>query len=250
MKKLALLLLLAATTFTACKKDDEPDPTQTGAMYIELEHVFGPSAFVLNSADYYVTANGDSVKFSLLKYYISNIKLTKSDNTVWTQPDSYYLYDAASPKNLEITGIPEGDYTAIEFTVGVDSARNVSGAQTGALDPANGMFWSWNTGYIFFKAEGTSPSASMGGDFTYHVGGYKGDNKAQRTISLSFNGAQALVRKDVAPELHLSVDMADFFNQPTNLDIATLSMVHMAGADAAGLANRYANIFHYEHIHN
>jgi hypothetical protein len=36
--------------------------------------------------------------------------------------------------------------TAIKFLLGVDSLKNVSGIQTGALDPAKGMFWTWNTG--------------------------------------------------------------------------------------------------------
>lgn len=248
MKKLALLLLVAATTFTACKKDNNtPDPNQTGSLQIELEHVFGASAFALNSADYYVTANNDSIKLSTLKYYVSNIKLTKSDNTVWAQPESYYLYNAAAPEMLVLNNVPEGDYTAIEFTIGVDSLRNVSGAQTGALDPANDMFWSWNSGYIFFKAEGTTVADSM---FEYHIGGYAGANKAQRTISLSFNGSQAMVRKDVTPEVHLSVDVAKFFNEPMPINLATMPAVTMPGAMAAMIADHYAGMFEFEHVHN
>ncbi|WP_316930094.1 MbnP family protein, partial [Hymenobacter sp. IS2118] len=44
---------------------------------------------------------------------------------------------------LALKDIPVGDYQSVSFTVGVDSARNVAGAQTGALDPNNGMFWTW-----------------------------------------------------------------------------------------------------------
>jgi hypothetical protein len=53
------------------------------------------------------------------------------------------------------------DITGIRFLLGVDSARNVSGIQTGALDPARGMFWTWNSGYVMAKIEGSSPSAHV-----------------------------------------------------------------------------------------
>ena len=55
---------------------------------------------------------------------------------------------------LELADIPNGEYTKVNYTIGVDAARNTEGAQDGALDLVNGMFWSWNTGYIFMKMEG------------------------------------------------------------------------------------------------
>jgi hypothetical protein len=61
----------------------------------------------------------------------------------------------------------------MEFMIGVDSARNNSGAQTGALDPTNGMFWSWSTGYIMAKFEGTSAqSPAAANALKFHIGGF------------------------------------------------------------------------------
>ena len=50
--------------------------------------------------------------------------------------------------------------------------------RTGVLDPSGAgadMYWTWNSGYIFFKMEGTSPAATgMGNSFMYHIGGFGG----------------------------------------------------------------------------
>lgn len=252
MKKSYLLLLLAATIgFTACKKEEEITPGDKGTLTLEMEHVFGSNEFELNAANYYTTAAGEQVKFSTFKYYVSNIVLTKSDGSTWVQPESYYLVNAADAAStmLSIADVPAGDYTGVTFTIGVDSTRNVSGAQTGALSTTNGMFWSWNSGYIFLKAEGECPQSSDS-SFVYHIGGYAGANKAQRIVNLSFNGAQSQVRKGASPQVHLSVDVANFFNGTTNLVVANGSMLMMPGAGAAAIADRYQNMFEFEHVHN
>ena len=43
--------------------------------------------------------------------------------------------------------------------LGVDSLRNVTGVQTGALDPAMDMYWTWNTGYVMAKLEAAAQQA-------------------------------------------------------------------------------------------
>jgi hypothetical protein len=249
MKALKITLFLAAlVAFSACKKDDMDG---TGQFKIEFEHSFGADGFVLNNTTFYTTASAEQVKFTMLKYYVSNIVLTKSDGTTWAQPESYYLIDMSNPATatLTVSDVPAGDYTSVSFMIGVDSTRNVSGAQTGALSTANGMFWSWNSGYIFFKAEGECPQAS-GSMFTYHVGGFSGADNALRTVNIDFAGAKAEVRKDAASQAHISVDVAQAFDASPALVIATNNMIHMPGADAVAMSSRYQNMFEFEHIHN
>lgn len=53
---------------------------------------------------------------------------------------------------------------------GTDSLSNVSGAFEGALDPINGMYWTWNTGFINLKIEGNSSSRNK---IEWHIGGYR-----------------------------------------------------------------------------
>ena len=138
----ACAFALAALTLAGCKKDDETPANQVGTVSLAFEQAVGTAPLVL-STQTYTTPAGDQFKITTFKQYISNIKLTKTDGSTYAVPESYYLMDAAVPASQELAlkDIPVGDYKSLTFTVGVDSARNVAGAQTGALDPNNGMFW-------------------------------------------------------------------------------------------------------------
>jgi hypothetical protein len=261
-QSLALLCLIVA--FTNCKKDTkdpEPEPvvppvttpaTATGSLQIEFEAMVGDSDLVF-STQTYTNQAGNTFNITLWQYYISNIKITKSDNTVWTEPNSYHLIDYSNPLStiVEIPNVPYSDYKAIEFMIGVDSARNVSGAQTGALDPVNGMFWSWNSGYIMAKMEGTSPqSTATANKLTIHVGGFSGATSVLKTVSPSFNGNVAKVTSAITPKIHLKCDIMEWFQSPNTINFATLNTVHMPGADAKKVGDNYADMFSVEHIHN
>jgi hypothetical protein len=60
---------------------------------------------------------------------------------------------------------------------------NDAGVGDKALDPLNGMYWTWNTGYINFKLEGKSSlSGNSNQNFTFHLGGFLNDNLAYQEI--------------------------------------------------------------------
>jgi len=97
-------------------------------------------------------------------------------------------------------------YDSIRFMVGVDSLTSVSGAMGGDLDPTKGMFWTWNTGYIFFKAEGTSPICDTRKNrYVYHLGGYDGQYAAQQWVTLPLD----LIRGSMG----IIIDLDEFINQ-------------------------------------
>ena len=138
--------------------------------------------------------------------------------------------------------------------LGVDSVRNVSGAQTGGLDPAKGMFWTWSSGYIFFKLEGSSPkSGDVQKNLTYHIGGFQGPYKAQRNFTFDFGSVTANVTTTFNPEVHLTVDLNKFFGAKKIIDVsATGYYNHMTANDSINkiLADNYAEMISFEHIHN
>jgi hypothetical protein len=114
---------------------------------------------------------GNIFSVDLLKYYISNVKFYDQGSVVYAAPN-YELLDASDITTLSFDmPVPQGSYDEVRFLLGVDSLRNVSGAQSGELDPVYGMFWDWNTGYIYFKHEGQFIDAA--GDtlpLVYHYG--------------------------------------------------------------------------------
>ncbi|RYD74793.1 MAG: hypothetical protein EOP55_14645 [Sphingobacteriales bacterium] len=153
---------------------------------------------------------------------------------------------------ITINDVPTGDYTKIEYTIGVDYARNFAGAQTGALDPINGMFWTWNSGYIFVKLEGSSPkSTATSNMLTFHIGGVVDPNNTIRTFSTEINAANPLrIRTDAKPNMHFIVNAAALFTGTTDISFASLNFT-MGGANSVLVANNYAKgLFRLDHIHN
>ena len=55
----------------------------------------------------------------------------------------------------------------------------------GDLDPLKGMYWTWQSGYVNFKMEGTMPDKNwVNQKFEYHLGGYVGENNSYNSIVL------------------------------------------------------------------
>ncbi|QMU29122.1 MbnP family protein [Adhaeribacter radiodurans] len=244
---LLAIAFMALITFS-CKEDPDPIPALPGQVTLEFDNVVGEAALSLDDQDYN-NANGDQFKVSMFKYYISNIILKKTDGTEYKQPESYYLVDEsnADSKLITIKEIPAGEYTGLTFTIGVDSVRNVSGAQTGALDPANGMFWTWKSGYVFVKLEGTSPQSQNGG-LVFHIGGFQKPNNTIRTISPSLNGTKLQVEGGKNPEVHFKVNVLNMFQGVNTIKFADLATT-MGGENSVRVADNYVNMFTVDHIH-
>jgi hypothetical protein len=253
--KLLYLALISITLFfTACKKDDDsPKTYETGDVSVEFENVVGSVHVDVFGTTNYTNQMGEQFTVTKLKYYITNVELLKEDGSYYKVPESYYLIDESvtSMHKALLTDIPGGVYKGIRYMVGVDSTRNVSGAQEGALDIGNDMFWTWNSGYIFFKMEGTS-TASSSGDLTFHIGGFKSslNQAAMRTVTLSFGSSTLTVDGAREAEVHIIADLLDMFKTPTDISFATLNFVMMPGANAMKLADNYVDMFTFDHIHD
>lgn len=249
-----LALLCPIILLSSCKKDEEEIATNTKSSFtLEFEHQVSGVALNLNTTTY-KNAKGEDFKINVFKYYVSNVKLSKADGTTYLVPESYFLIDESKPSSKLITfnNIPTGDYTKIEYTIGVDYARNFAGAQTGALDPVNGMFWTWNSGYIFVKLEGTSPqSKAQNNALTFHIGGVLDPNNTIRTYATEINSANPLrIRMDSKPDMHFIVNAASLFTGTTDVSFANLNFT-MGGANSVIVADNYAKgMFRLDHIHN
>jgi len=137
----------------------------------------------------YLLANiNDSLTVEGFRFYVSGIKLLNSNKVVYEIPDGHYLLDAAYPQSqtLQLNLPKPFIFDQIQFHIGIDSITNVSGAMGGALDPMNGMYWAWQSGFINFKLEGTSPVCnSRNHKFQYHIGGYMPPFNALQTVTFS-----------------------------------------------------------------
>ncbi len=245
MKRLLLAsaatLALFATSISSCKKEKDPEPTPEvkSNMNVKFDYVFGSNNEPWELGKTVVhPKTGDTLTFSTFKFYVSNIRLKKEDNTWWTQPESYYLVDASSADKsiMKITDIPAGTYTEMEYVMGVDSARNVSGAQTGALSLSNAMYWDWNSGYIMLKAEGNSPQSPTK-TFAIHPGGFSGEYNIVTTKTTNFNGGKLVVAEGKNPVVTMTANPARLWH--TAPSVKDRSTVHMPGAAAKQMAGDF-----------
>lgn len=235
-----LFLLLLVFIGTGCQKDGKDD-TDTGTIKITLQHQVNSQPLVLGNSTY-INRLGEQYTVTTFKYYLSNFKLTKLDGSEVKFPGNYYLVNEAvdESKTIEIKKVPLGDYKFVSFTLGVDSIRNVSGAQTGALDPLNAMFWSWNSGYIMAKFEGTSPvSSAADKSLVFHIGGFKGEYNVLTELVAATSGLNVPNKSHIT----LTADVAKWFGEPNVISFKTTTAVHVPGMDALKFSQNYTNMF-------
>lgn len=125
-----------------------------------------------------------------LKFYLSSFELYNDGKPVFSTIQNCYLLDLADPDSWKISlTIPEKlSFDQLNFQLGVDSLTNVSGAMGDDLDPVNGMYWTWQSGYINFKLEGTATTCpARNNRFQYHIGGYQAPFESLQTIQLPVN---------------------------------------------------------------
>lgn len=252
MKKI-FAILFVSIFFITCKKDSVvppkdlplPDAIDTSSfLEIDFTNIVNGVPLSLQTSTYASSAN-DTFSVDLLKYYISNVQLVTASGYTYTEAESYYLIDQSTPNSLSILikKVPSNYYTSINFTIGVDSARNVSGSQTGALDPLNDMFWTWNSGYIMAKLEGHSPqSTSLNKDIKFHIGGFTGSNSGVRKVSLTFPNTANVTRNHV-PVLYISADIYKWFVQPNFTNFSTENNITSVSLNSKNIADNYANMF-------
>ncbi len=229
-----------------------------------FDNVVGSSDLKLGT-NTYQNAVGESFKITRFNYFISNIQLRKADGSQYTVPQdsSYFLVEEDRPTSQTITlsNVPVGNYTGLTFLIGVDSVRSLANIsqRTGVLDPGltthDPMYWEWNSGYIFMKLEGTSPTAPVAQNnlFFYHIGGFGGGYEGKktinnlRTVTLPFRNDIVGIQGNTTPTLHLTTDVLKVFNGPAQVSIAKHSSV-MFDPYSTTIADNYRQMFTYDRL--
>ncbi|GAB4126798.1 MAG: hypothetical protein OHK0045_06220 [Raineya sp.] len=235
---------------------------EKGDFSIELQHFFANAPLKVGNS--YTNSSQETFTLTTFDYFLSNIVLEKQDGSFYAIPQdkSYFLIKLSEGLNslVRLKDIPLGEYKSISFLVGVDSLRNTMepARRQGDLDVggrAEGMYWIWNTGYIFLKMEGTSDVVPNEQDkrFYFHIGGYGGYSSPTinnlRTIKIAFPQNTLKITSGKSPILHLKVDASKIFDGSTTISIAENPNV-MFSAFSTNIANNYANMFSLDFVHN
>jgi hypothetical protein len=98
--------------------------------------------------------NANQVEMEVFMLYIGHV----SEHGEIT----YDLHDLSAQSSFDLP-------YASSLVFGVDSVTQVLSSYEGVFDPLEGMYWTWQNGYIAVKMEGNY----MGEDFVYHLGGFR-----------------------------------------------------------------------------
>lgn len=253
--RLLIPVLFVLTLVFSCKPEPVPEPVvpTTGTICLSFEHVAGADSLIIDPVLRYQNEVGDSFSCETFMYYISNISFTDNSGNTWYEPESYHLVNAANLNSCKfnVNGVPPATYTSMTFMIGVDSARNVSGAQTGALDPAHGMFWTWVSGYVMAKFEGKSPQSTAGFNLViFHTGGFSGPDAAQRWASPSFGSSTSIATTSTVSTIHIKGDLLEWFASPNPIDFSIDNVSNAPGPINTQIANNYMDMFTVTGIDN
>lgn len=164
---------------------------------------------------YYPLGEKDSIQFTDLKCYLSNIELIGKGNKRYKVTPSVFLIDAQEATSFVLDStVDVRNFKSISLTLGLDSVVNTSGDLEGALDPILGMYWAWNTGYIHYKLVGHSslvPTPSK--LFDFHIGGYRKPNLTYFKLEIPLTSNT------------LELDLYQLFNEKLNLTLQHQLMI-------------------------
>jgi hypothetical protein len=255
LPKLCIVLLLT-TVVISCQKELHFDkvPEKEHNLIIKFLPVVAFDSVPLVFGKTYKNPFKEEYTPTAFKFYVHNFVISNTDSgkIFKLAQDKYYLVDFADSASTEIKiAVAPYVYNRLYMTIGVDSARNVSGAQTDALDPANGMFWTWNTGYIMAKLEGTSPKSTQAGKFEYHIGGFAGADNVVKTKEMLFPYTNNLELKP-GGESHIFItcNANAWFSNPWDIKIADNPVITTPGLLATQVAENYMKGFSIDSVSN
>ncbi len=180
----------------------------------------------------------EKLELSMLRFYVSDPELYHRGRLVHRSTIRYYLVDMQEMQTSEFTlgQLPEDlQFDSLAFSVGIDSTTHALGVGGDALDPMHGMYWTWQTGYIFIKIEGTAAkSPARNQQFQFHIGGYQ-----QPYTALCNTGVRVATEQD----LQVYLDMGSFFSQ---LDLSRTYQIMRPCDEAVQIAQLFGSIF-YSH---
>ena len=203
---------------------------------LQFKFFFGEQNLELNKA-YFSNELNDSVSISSFKCYISNIRIKNTKGKSVSSEKKHHLLNTENPATLILLINTKLPATAITFNIGIDSITNSKALLSGDLDPLNGMYWTWQSGFINWKIEGSSPHLNTRNHhFQYHIGGFSAPFNSLQTVTLKLD--EPSNTSCIVVDLKPFFETAGLFNTPE---------IMSPGLKAVALANVFSTLFSIHH---
>lgn len=237
MKYLFSIVVIAF--FFSCKKEEVAVPDKTGNVDFTINYEADGQPVYTDTIRYPIDA-GYFISVVTLKYYLSEIKLIRSDGIVVPVKEYQYVSLKDSLTNRFTCGsILQGSYKGISFNIGVDSVHNVSDGLAITNDNID-MIWPipMGGGYHFLKFEGyfTDSTGSFG--YAMHIG--KNENLINVQLDTNFTIGESVVN------LPLIMNLNEWFRNPYIYDFNVDGNYSMSSSSAmAKLKANGVDVFHF-----
>jgi hypothetical protein len=232
------LFALATLLFSSCGKDEKA---------IEAELTINPKAFWDTERLEIGSTYSDPFDRPLLvqdfRCYLTGIyAINENDEALFIS--SVEHLDFSESPSIKKT-LPTGRYKGLRFGIGVDAGRNTGqdpsqypNAHPLSVVTSQGMFWTWNSGYIFVQFQGKTAfdgdANNMLDSYAFHIGtdNFYREIELLKAFEITENGG--------------SIDLAflaDRFLESDELmlDLSISSVTHTM--DNMVLANRFMELF-------
>lgn len=233
--RICILLALISMLAVACNGDDTAEVAE-----LELTVSANMNNDALVIGQQYTTPGNQGLYFTLFKMYLSNISLTNDigEETLLTEVVLHDFEDAES----YVFSLPEGNYTALNFGLGLDETLNASDENSfdndHPLSFTQNTHWGWASLYKFVMMEGRcseDPDAELfPTTFAYHTG--KDTMYRELTIPVQFE-----ISKGEKQELNLALTLDELFNEESGVNIVTENFSH-SGVSELPLAIRVTDL--------
>ena len=185
-----VITALASSLLAPCVQVEAAVPV-TGTLRLEIQPSWGDQP--LDRADAPVT-------ITRLDWIVSQLELQREDGAWLPTADwSGFYSPSAGRSSVDATGVPQGNYKALRFVVGLDKRTNALTPDNFAgehpLRPSiDTMHWGWLGGFIFMAIEGHTLQSgneplkgqSIQKAFSYHLA--NDANATRVTIPFDFKG--------------------------------------------------------------
>ena len=226
-------------------KEDEPEPV-VGKSYAKVTFDARWEGSPFQMQQVYLDDFGNRLRSDKFMNYFSFIKLVAEDGSEVLLKD--FMLADFSISNQITAEVPAGKYTALKFGIGVhrDYNKDQDPAQYPSSNPlsvagSQGMFWVWNTGYIFAKFEGKADTTGTEGvELLSPIAIHAGDDFSYRDytsqpFNIEINGDTHVLA------LHVNVDRIFSPEQGNEVNIAQDAITH--GGTNPDLTNNFMDNF-------
>ncbi len=256
MKRIFVIFTTISLVFTACEKEEEiiEGCTDTGAinyntnatndngsckynLSLNFTHTVDGNAL---ETDQMIYSNAATQNYSVqtLRYLLSDITLHSANGTS-TLLDEVHFITISDPStfNLDIQDLNSANYTAISFTMGLDSLKNIT---DNYLNESFFPSFSWpdfmGGGYHYMQLEGDYTTAFQG--YATHTGGTDGiDFSFTKNFPVSLNIANANTTVTINMEIN------NWYSNPNIINLTTDGIMDNANKQALLQANGIADVF-------